>query len=478
MPRLEEGLDAEMYSLTVEELREITGGIIRGPVDPAAHIQGCVIDSRRTQSGDAFFALPGARQHGSAYCEDAFHHGAVVTVVDRTAPFACSGPHLLVGNSAVALAAVAAHNRRQSDALVIGVTGSVGKTTTRNLIAAVLGSGFTGIQSPANFNNHLGVPLSLLEIQPDDEFAVIELAASAPGELQRLCALTRAEFGVVTRVAPAHLRGFGSLQNVQKEKRLLVESLPASGAVFLNADDPLVVQMAASAKCRVISFGSNPAADLRAVNITASDHGISFEADQHRYELPMPGTHNVTNALAAVAIGREVGLEPQQIAAALSRVGSLNGRCRLLTVGDWNVIDDTYNSSPAGMTAAVRTLEQYQSCHHRIAVVGDMLDLGDQAPDLHYSVGAALANARVDHILSVGEFADCVAEGFRDSGGSLNHVSVFSDFDLLTTMLECVLSPGDAVLVKGSRGMRMERVIDRLRQLAATAEQSPARRAA
>lgn len=459
------GFVGDMQPITVEQLLGLTDGIICGDVNPTAQIHGCAIDTRSMHSGDAFFALPGSHQHGVDFAEVAVRCGASVVVVDRAVSDRCPVPHVQVGSSLATLSMAARQNRRQSQALVIGVTGSVGKTTTRQMIAAALGTEFTGIQSPRNFNNQLGVPLSLLELQPDDEFAVIEIAASAPGEIRRLAAVAEPEFAVVTRVAPAHLRGFGSLQGVQKEKRTLVESLPTEGVAFLNADDPLVLQMATMSPARVVTFGFGNSADVRATDAVHTEDGFQFLVDGHPYQLHVCGSHNITNALAAIAIGQEIGLTCDQIAAGLNEFRSPAGRCRLTQIGEWQVIDDSYNSSPASMTAAIRALEETAGCHHRVAVVGDMLDLGEQSQDLHYGMGATLAAANIDHVAVLGNFAGDLADGYLDAGGSLNRLSVFSDMNLMVSMLECLLSTDDAVLVKGSRGMQMERVISHLNSL-------------
>ncbi len=457
-----------MHPITVEHVCELVGGTICGDVMVAATVDGCVIDSRQVQRGDVFIALPGTQIHGVEFSAAALSDGADVVIVDESAAHMCRTPHIKVADAQVALAQLGWHNRQTSDALVIAVTGSVGKTTARRMIAATLESVHTGIQSPRNFNNHLGVPLSLLELQCGDEFAVIEVGSSAPGEVEMLASIVRPEFAVVTSVSPAHLDGLKSLQAVQHEKQALVASLSSDGVAILNADDPLVAEMQTSAPGRVVTFGTAETAEVRATAVNMTDDALVLTVDGDEYTVRACGRHNVTNALAAIAVGLEVGLAPEQINAGLSTYESEPGRCCPLQIGSWTVIDDTYNSNPAAVHAAIRTAEEFRHCRHRVLVLNDMMDLGEQAADLHYGMGAALASSKLDHIAVTGDFAGDVVEGFLACGGALNRISCFASLTLLTTMLDCLLCDGDLVLVKGSRATRMEQVVESLRRLACT----------
>ncbi|MCP4171054.1 MAG: UDP-N-acetylmuramoyl-tripeptide--D-alanyl-D-alanine ligase [Fuerstiella sp.] len=457
-----------MYPLTVKHVCEVVDGTICGNIKLAAILDGCVIDSRQVQRGDVFVALPGSQTHGVEYSAAALRDGADVVIVDESAAHMCHTPHIKVADAQVALAQLGWHNRQASDALVIAVTGSVGKTTARRMIAATLESVHTGIQSPRNFNNHLGVPLSLLELQSGDEFAVIEVGSSAPGEVEMLASVVRPEFSVVTSVSPAHLDGLKSLQAVQQEKQALVTSLSRDGIAFLNVDDPLVAEMATSAPGRVVTFGTAETAEVRATAVDMTDNALVVTVDGDQYTVRVCGRHNVTNVLAAIAVGLEVGLAPEQINAGLSTYEPEPGRCCPLQIGSWTVIDDTYNSSPASVTAAVRTAEEFRHCRHRVLVLNDMMGLGEQSADQHYGMGAALASSKLDHIALMGDFAGDVVEGFLACGGALNRISCFANPALLATMLDCLLCDNDLVLVKGSRATRMEQVVESLRRLACT----------
>ncbi len=459
-----------MYPISVQEFCDLTDGVTSGQVNRSAMIEASVIDSRDVERGDAFFALQGTQQNGVQFAANALRDGANVVVVEASDSENCPVPHVVVPDTEIALAQLANRNRNVSDALVIGVTGSVGKTTARRMIASVLQVVHTGIQSPRNFNNHLGVPLSLLELQEGDEFAIIEMGASGKNEIAALAAITEPEMAVVTRIAPAHMNGFRSLQTVQQSKQELVQAVGPDGTVFLNIDDPLVAEMAAATRAQVVTFGMSADADVRCTEVEPCDDSLRMVVDDHEYIVPICGRHNATNALAAIAVGLEIGVTPEQIAAGLQAFEAKPGRSFVAEVGPWTVIDDSYNSSPASVAAAIQMAEDYQSCNRRVLVLNDMLDLGDQSADLHYGIGAALASSKIDHVAVMGDFAVDVVEGFMGASGSQNRISVFNDLTLLSAMLDCLLGPDDVVVIKGSRATQMERVVDELRTLAATDE--------
>ena len=476
-PTTEEKAEFQMYPITVQQLCDLTAGVQSGHVNRTAKIDGTVIDSRDVQSGDVFFALQGTHQHGVQFASSALRDGANLIVVDEAQSANCSCPHISVPDAEIALAQLANWNRKASDALVIAITGSVGKTTTRQLLTAVLETTHSGIQSPRNFNNHLGVPLSLLELQPGDEFAVIEMGASAPNEIAALAAITEPEMAVVTRIAPAHLHGFQSVSAVQRCKQQLVQSIKPDGTVFLNIDDPQVAAMASATRAQVITFGTSEAADVRATEIEMLDDELRLVVNGHEYLVPICGRHNATNVLAAIAVGLEIGISEELIAAGLQNFKSKPGRSFVTEIGEWTVIDDSYNSSPASVSAAIQMAEDFSDCRHRVLVMNDMLDLGDQSADLHYGIGAALAASKIDHVAVLGEYSCDVVEGFLAAGGHENRISQFADLSTLSAMLDCLLSCDDLVVIKGSRATKMERLIDVLTTLAAADRESLSRAA-
>ncbi|MBL8811165.1 MAG: UDP-N-acetylmuramoyl-tripeptide--D-alanyl-D-alanine ligase [Planctomycetaceae bacterium] len=458
-----------MFPCTVKNLHDICGVSIASGDVGSEVIRGVTIDSRSVQPGDVFFALPGSRTHGVQFTADALAAGAVCVVSDRPAAALSSNGQssriLVVPDVQKALQEFAVWNRRQSSALTIGVTGSVGKTSTRQMIAAVLSSQFNGVQSPRNYNNELGLPLTLCELKPGHEFAVLELGAGKPGDISFLCGLAEPEMAVVSRVALCHLESFGSIDTIRRTKQELVEAIDASGTVFLNADDPHVQLMSHVAKGRVVSFGLSVLADVRADEIHTQDGQTQFTSDGHRFAFEGP-RHLVTCALAAVAVGRTVGLSERQIELGLAQFSPDAGRGLVRLISPWTVIDETYNASPASVLATMESLRSWTG-RRRILVLGDMLELGESAEALHCDLARALANSGIHHTLFCGKYSEVFASAALKSGLPLNRISAFHDQATLISMLDCVISPGDVICVKGSRSTHMEHIVDALLSKAA-----------
>lgn len=468
-----------MFPCTVSRLRDIISG--SGPlddVDGGEHVTGVAIDSRTVLSGDAFFGIPGSKSHGVLFADEAVECGASCVVTEFSAeeqtgaPVVCFQPAdtietdrriIRVPDGLKALQQLAMWNREQSSALIVGVTGSVGKTTTRQMIACVLGTQYCGMESPQNFNNELGVPLSLLQLAPEHDFAVLEFGAGRRGDIAQLAGMATPEFGIVTRVAPAHLESFGTLDAIRRTKQELPEAISESGTVFLNADDSAVRSMATATQAKVVLFGFSDDADVRASHCTAVDGICTMTVDGTDFRF-QGSRHLATSALAAIATGRVIGISDAEIAEGLATFQPGSGRGRIVQRTPWTVIDDSYNASPASVLAAIEAMADWKSARHRILVLGDMLELGDEATKAHYEIGQALQSSAVDHTLVFGQFCEAVAAGANFRGVPMNRVSVFRDFTVLRTMLDCLLSPGDVVAVKGSRGMQMERIVEWLQE--------------
>ena len=468
------------YPLSITGLADIVNGVLADPSYGQDRVTGGGIDSRVISNGECFFALGGKTTHGVLFADQAIARGAVCVVTDFKTSRArqshstslmpslsaidtaeTEGRLIRVPDSIAALQTFGRWNRQQSSALVVGVTGSVGKTTTRQMISQVLSSSSCGIQSPRNYNNELGVPLSLLQLAPEHDFAVLEMAAGQLGDIAMLADIAQPEFAVVTRVAETHLQSFGSLEAIRRTKMELPAAVRAGGIVFLNADDPFVRSMQNSTSADVVLFGVSSDATFQATSIVSRDGICQFAADGQTYQI-QGGPHLVTCAMAAIAVARVVGIRSSEVSASLSRYQPDAGRGRILQRQPWTVIDETYNASPASVVAAMQTLSDFASARRRILVLGDMLELGEGTATFHREIGRALATSHIDHAIIHGSFADEVASGAMSAGVSSNRLSVFREMTTLITMLDCLLTAGDAVLVKGSRSMHMERVIDSL----------------
>ena len=459
-----------MFARTVHQFCQITDSRISGELPSDAIINNVVIDSRRARKDTLFFALQGARTHGIRFADAARAAGAIV-VADEQSAGDDSGPLIVAGDAGQALQQLAHVNRRQSDTLVAGVTGSVGKTTTRRLLASVLSSVRRGIQSPSSYNNELGVPLSLLQIQDDTEFAVIEMGARHPGDIGHLCRIALPDLAVVTCVAPSHLTSFGSVAGIAATKRELVDSLGTSGTAFLNADDPCVLAMADSAHCQVITCGRSSNADRPFEVVDVSNTQLAVRMGRHTFSVPICGEHHATGLALSIAVAQELGLSSDEIQMGLDEFEPAPGRAVLRTIDGIEVIDDTYNASPVSVRAAIMMLNSWRTRGRRVLVLGDMLELGEQAEDLHIETGATIFGTEINHTLVCGRHAAHVAEGFLSTGGSPGRISVFDSVSSLLSVLDRLVDSGDVLLVKGSRGMAMERIVSGLRRSSAPHEQ-------
>jgi len=445
-----------MERVSLKDLLAATGGEAIGFEHPDVDFVSIGIDSRTIRAGELFWAVQGERFDGHDFVTDAFHHGAAACVVQAVKT---SAPIVVVQNTVEALWNFARWYRRSQDALIVGVTGSVGKTTTREMIHAVLASRFPGTRSPHNFNNHFGVPLSILKIEGCHEFAVLELAASRVGEIHDLAGIAAPEVGVVTAIGPAHLEGFGNEEHIIDAKGELMEALPRSGFAVLSGDDPRVRLLADRAACPVIFVGQRPDNDLKATHVEMCRDRIRFHVEGMPYAVRATGRHHLTAALSAMALAREIGMDAKAVAEGLNSFVAAPGRCRLEEIGPWTIINDTYNSNPGSVQAACEVLREWRGTGKKLLVTGDMLELGDRTAECHQELGRRAAGAGIDLLMGYGRQAEHVIRGALDAGMDAHRLAVCENFDSMLAVLDCWLEPGDVVLVKGSRAMRMERVV-------------------
>ncbi|HUG89956.1 MAG TPA: UDP-N-acetylmuramoyl-tripeptide--D-alanyl-D-alanine ligase [Planctomycetaceae bacterium] len=452
-----------MERLSLSQILFATNGRAVGFERPDVGFDRVATDSRTVQPGDVFWAIEGRTHDGHGFVSDALARGAIASVV-RHERAAAGRPAVVVDDTCQALGRLAQWYREGRDALVIGITGSVGKTTTREMVHAVLSARFRGTRSPRNFNNHIGVPLSILDIEGGHEFAVLELAASAPGEIRQLAGIAQPEVGVVTAVGVSHLAGFGGYEKILEAKGELVEALPKTGFAVVPGDEPCASRLAARARCRVIRVGEAAENDVRAQRIHVDHDRLEWHVDGTRYRLRATGKHHVRAALTAIAIGREVDMAEYEIAQGLEAFVPAPGRCQAQRIGPWTVIDDTYNANPSSMQAACRALGDWNATSHKLLVAADMLELGNDAAAYHRALGRSAAEAGIDHLLVHGDYARHVVAGAREAGLDGYRIAECENFEAMLAVLDCWLEPGDVVLVKGSRAMRMERVVQWLRE--------------
>ena len=451
--------------LTVQDIvRASEGALVAGDLN--IPITGVSIDSRTLAVGDAFFAIQGHRLDGHAFLGEATARGAACLVV-HTLPddLPANVPLVLVEDTTRALGKLGAWHRRRFAIPVVAVTGSNGKTTTKELAAGVLGTRWNVLRPERSFNNQWGLPLTLLQLGPQHQAAVLEIGTNARGEIAALAALAAPTVAVVTTVAAVHVEFLGSLDGVREEKAALVRALPVDGVAVLNADDPRVASMARDTRARVVTYGRAAAAHVRATGEVGEDErGLSFtlEADGARVPvvLALAGGHNVTNALAAAAAGVALGLPLADVARGLAGVRPVAGRCVWRQAGPVTILDDTYNASPVSVRAALDTVAAHRRGRRVVVVLGDMLELGAITDEAHREVGRAVAALPADELVGVGRAMQLAVEAAREAGlAEARHLTTFED--TVAHLLKRLVAD-DLVLVKGSRGMRMERVVDAL----------------
>jgi UDP-N-acetylmuramoyl-tripeptide--D-alanyl-D-alanine ligase len=457
--------------LTLSQLQQAVGGqLIAGPAAAppiAARCSGRIVtDSRRVEPGDIFWGLAGSRHNGSDFLAEAYARGAIGAVAAGATVNPPPGRWTLrVFDGLQALTELARWKRSVFQGSLIGVTGSVGKTTTRQMIQSVLSTELTGTCSPHSYNNHVGLPLSMLAIEPDHDFAVLELGASAAGEIAALAQLCSPRIGVITRVGDAHLGGFGNRAAVAESKAELIEALPPDGAAILNGDDPWLRAVAHRTQAKITWVGRGADCDLLATHVQWAEGLLSFRIEGRRFHVPVWGRHYLTSALAAVGVGRQMGIPLDDIAAGLERFEPPPQRCEVSHAGGVAVINDTYNASPQAMHAALALLREIDCRGRRIAVCGDMRELGTAADELHHRLGEQVVTVcGADLLIACGEHAFQVAAGAECAGMASGRIAAFRQSGEIMPLLSQLVAPGDVVLIKGSRALGLENLVRELKE--------------
>lgn len=452
-----------LAELSPRRIAEVCAGRVLRQGDAASRV---VIDSRQLQVGDCFVALPGDRFDGHEFVREALLAGAAGAVVSRSVPrTGLPGQRFLVRvpDTREALLRMAAAHRAAHDTRVVGITGSCGKTSTKDMLGHVLGTAMPTVQSPRSFNNHIGVPLTLFQIDRDTRAAVVEVGSSAPGEVGRLAEVVQPEIAIVTNVAESHLEGLGTLAGVAAEKANLIRCLPSHGLAILNGDDARCNQMASETSGRVVRVRVDSEAHLFATDVSFCGLGTTFRLmGETPVTIPRMGSHNVHNALFTIAAAQAMGMCRDDILAALCHLPHTRRRLECRQLGDITVVDDTYNSNPGSARAALKAFAGMQVPGRRIVVLGQMLELGESSVALHKDVGREVANAGVDILVTVGRGARALAAGARRAGLARRAVREVPDVPAAVDELLELLQPGDWLLCKASRRIGLDRVVDSL----------------
>jgi len=454
--------------LTLDDILKATGGTLiqRGSV---MEFCGVGIDTRTILDGEAFVAIKGAHFDGHDFVGDAVKKGTPAVIVASPVPQPKNVSVIHVSDTVTALGDLAVWWRNKFNIPYIAITGSNGKSTTKEMAAAIASVRGPVLKTEGNFNNLIGMPLTVFRLDKEHKIAVLEMGMNAKGEIRRLAQIARPDVGLITNVTAAHLEKLHTVEGVAEAKGELFEVMAGRGIAVINDEDPWVKKLGARYGGRTITFGMQNTSDVQfrhmeSTNLSATDLTLSVMGKECTIRLPLPGTHNVMNAMAAIAIGVAMGIdldimlsritEFHPMAMRFERVQLANGVC---------LVNDSYNANPQSMKAAFRTVGSAKRAGRFVAVLGDMLELGEQSASLHREVGSAAVESGVERLFLFGNFANEMARGAHDRGFDYSHIHQYQDVDQLEREVEMEICAGDVVLVKGSRGMRMERIVEYLK---------------
>jgi len=457
-----------MIRATLTQVAAFAGGTVTGG-SPNIDIQGVSTDTRSIRPGNLFVPLIGERFNGHAYAKAALDLGAAAVLWQADQGEPPAGPSIVVDDTLAALQRLAANYRASLQVTIVGITGSNGKTTTKDMAAAVLGTTFRVHKTQGNLNNHIGLPLTLLSLSPETEFAVLEMGMSGRGEIELLTTIARPDAAVITNIGDAHLLQLGSRDEIAKAKLEIRAGLAEGGTFIVPGDEPLIDAYIGEAPgpdtARVVRFGEGAACDVRlaSVELSAVDTRFRVEGSPVEFAIPMLGKHNATNALAAIALGRAFGLSDERMAEGLRALQPTGMRIERIDGKNGTTIwNDAYNASPTSMRAALSLLADTRGFRRKFAVLGDMLELGPNEEAFHRDIGGALSPERIDYVYTYGELGRCIAEAALPNYPA-GRVAAFETKEALAAALEREAAPGDLILVKASRGMKMETIVQHMR---------------
>lgn len=455
-----------MQSLKCGEIIESTGGVlISGRAD--TEFINISTDSRKISQGDLFIPIIGEKFDGHDFINKAFESGASGCLTQKDISPVEGKVIIKVEDTLKALRDVAAYYRQKFNIPFVGITGSVGKTSTKDMIASVLSRKFNVLKTEGNLNNEIGLPLTVLRLDNSHEAAVVEMGMSGFGEISRLASIARPDIAIITNIGISHIEKLGSRQNIFKAKMEILEGLSEGGLVILNGDDKLLSGLKGLLKFRTVFYGIEDGMDYKAENIrTRGEQGSGFEITvgsfEYKVHIPAPGIHNVYNALAAIAAGIELGIPMEEIIRGIAEFSPGKMRLNIISHNGMKIIDDAYNASPQSMEAAINVLMDLRGNKRTIAVLGDMLELGDWAYKAHFDVGKFAVRKGINYIITVGENARNIARGALDAGALPDNVVSFESNSEAAAFLKSLVGNGDVILIKGSRGMKMEEIVHQL----------------
>lgn len=453
-----------MRKISVKEiLHAVKGKLICGSFETT--IDSVCIDSRKIAKGSLFIPIKGANFDGHTFIKGAMDLGAECSLTHEEIPPIEGKALILVDDTQNAIKSLAKWYREQFSMPFVGVTGSVGKTSTKDMIASVLSEKYVVHKTEGNFNNEIGLPLTVFNINDTHEVVVLEMGMSNSGEISRLTKIVQPDVAVITNIGVSHIENLGSRENILKAKMEIVEELKKDGLLIVNSDDDMLSTIIGKTSVNLMSYGIENKGDISATNIVnRGEDGVDFTLQTSQgavdVSIPVPGIHNVYNALAASLVGMKLGLSLEEIVKGISKYSSGKMRMNIIKYGNYKIINDAYNASPQSMEAAIKVLMDVSNKKRTIAVLGDMLELGDFAINAHIGVGEFTAKTGVDYLIACGTNAQYIADGAKNSGMEPENVFCFTTNVEAAKLLKDLLVDDTTVLIKGSRGMKMEEIIN------------------
>lgn len=453
-----------MEAIRCEEILKATGGkLICG--DMNAVFKVISTDSRKIERGDLFIPIEGERFDGHDYILSSFEAGAAGSLTHKEIEPVKDKVLIKVENTLKALRELASYYRQKFKIPFVGITGSVGKTSTKDMVSCVLSKQYKVLSTQGNFNNEIGVPLTVFNLDSSHEAAVIEMGMSGFGEISRLTSIVKPDIAIITNIGLSHIEKLGSRKNILQAKMEILEGLSGKGLVILNGDDKLLYGLKGLISFRTVFYGMEEGFDYQAYNVQSlGEQGTVFDIaignKDYRVHIPVPGVHNVYNALAGIAAGVELGIPADKMIQGIEEYTPGKMRLNLINHNGIKIINDAYNASPQSMEAAINVLKEVSATGRSIAVLGDMLELGEMSLDSHRHVGSFAVAKGVDYILTVGESGKNIAHGAIEAGANTDKVISFKDNNEAAEFLTSFIKPGDVILVKGSRGMKMEEIVN------------------
>ncbi len=427
-------------------------------------------DTRTITEGALFVALKGENFDGHKFISDAVEKGAVCCVVNKGTDNSQNLPVIEVEDTGSALRNLAEYYRKRFDVSVVGITGSVGKTSTKDMIASVLEQSAKTHRTKGNLNNEIGVPLTVYDLMKDDEFMVVEMGMSNFGEISKLTKIANPDTAVITNIGMSHIEHLGSREGIRKAKLEILEGLQIDGTVILNGDDDLLWGVGEEIDFETLYYGiRNKNCDIVAYDVRnysdSSEFTCKIEGEEYKFFINVPGEHHIYNALAAILIGLKYNVNVENIRTGIMNFAPTGLRQTVIELPDYTVIRDCYNASPDSMKSGLNVLALHENCKRKVACLADMLELGDVSKEAHLAVGRIAVETGVDILITVGKEAHHIAEGARESGLDGKNIYEFENNTELKNSLKEILCKDDVILVKGSRGMHMEEIADAIGEL-------------